>query len=204
MSETGVVKFRCEHVTCDLEPFPEFDELNACRRKLMLLGMVGVDANGIGYGNLSVRAGATNDFYITGSGTGGRPQLSLDDYARVTAYHCGANWLRCHGRQIASSESLTHATVYEADPSVRAVIHCHHAGLWAALLNAVPTTSPHVEYGTPEMASEVARLFTSDDVKATRVFVMGGHKDGIVAFGACLSEAFDALRSARDLQSIGR
>ena len=75
VSETGVVKFQCEHIAVDLALFSGFDELKACRRQLVQLEMIGVDPNGVGFGNLSVRDGKTPDFYITGSGTGGRAQL---------------------------------------------------------------------------------------------------------------------------------
>ncbi len=141
MSETGSVKFSCEHVAVELPPFAGFAELNACRQKLLQLGLIGVDANGIGFGNLSVREGETNRFCITGSGTGAIPQLALKDYARVTAYDFARNWLRCEGRAVASSESLTHAAIYEAEAAVRAVIHCHSAALWKQLLGIAPTTA---------------------------------------------------------------
>ena len=191
--ETGVVKFRCEHVVADLAPFAGFDELNACRCKLLQLRMIGVDANGIGFGNLSVRAGDTNEFYITASGSGGRAQLSLDGYAKVTGYEFAQNWIRCEGRAVASSESLTHAAIYESDPQIRAVIHCHDAGLWKQLLEHAPATSATVEYGTPAMALEVKRLFDHTPVREQQAFAMAGHADGIVAFGTNVEEAFAAL-----------
>jgi L-ribulose-5-phosphate 4-epimerase len=191
--ETGVVKFRCEHVRKELAPFAGFDELNARRRKLLQLRMVGIDANGIGYGNLSVRAGETNQFYITASGTGGRAQLSLGDYAVVTAYDFAGNWLRCEGAATASSESLTHAAVYVSDPQSRAVIHCHEQRLWRELLECGPATSGDVEYGTPEMAYEVQRLFRETNVREAQLFAMAGHADGIVAFGASVDGALSAI-----------
>ena len=197
MSETGVVKFSCEHVAADLAAFPQFDELNACRRKLLQLRMLGVDANGIGFGNLSVRAGATNEFYITGSGTGDQPQLAVRDYAKVTAHDFAKNWLRCEGRRVASSESLTHAAVYESAPHVGAVLHCHARQLWAQLLENVPSTDAAVEYGTPEMAFEVQRLFRDSDIEKHGVFAMGGHPDGIVAFGAGVGDALASLMRYR-------
>ena len=44
------------------------------------------------------------------------------------------------------------------------------------------------------MAREVQRLFTSTDVRQERIFVMGGHEDGIVAFGSTLDAAFDLIQ----------
>ena len=144
---------------------------------------MGVDSNGIGFGNLSVRDGETNSFYITGSGTGGMEELKLEHCAKVTAFDFGRNWLRCEGSTIASSESLTHAAVYESDPNAAAAIHGHDLELWAALLDQVPTTGRGVEYGTPAMADEVRRLFKMTDVKSRKIFVMAGHEGGVVAFG---------------------
>ena len=187
------IKFACEHVATELSPFSGFAELNAYRRKLLQLRLIGVDANSIGFGNLSIRDGTTNNFYITGSATSGMPELALADCARVVAYDFKRNWLRCEGSAIASSESLTHAAVYESDAKAGAVIHCHDSKLWAALLNQAPTSSKAVEYGTPEMAYEVTRLFKITDVQQRRIFVMAGHEGGIVAFGRDLEGAFAIL-----------
>ena len=91
------IKFTCEQVEVPVEigTFAGFAELNEYRRKLLELGMIGVDANGIGFGNLSIRNGATSQFYITGSGTGGISELMPSHYARVVAYDFAKNWLRC-------------------------------------------------------------------------------------------------------------
>src|ERR1700720_856274 len=124
MSETGSVKFKCEQVPIEVSRFTGFAELNRYRRKLLDLGMIGVDASGIGFGNLSVRDGATPLFYITASATAGISELMPKDYAKVVAYDFARNWLQCEGSTVASSESLTHAAVYESDSTVRAVLHC--------------------------------------------------------------------------------
>jgi ribulose-5-phosphate 4-epimerase/fuculose-1-phosphate aldolase len=167
--------------------------LNAYRCKLLQLGLLGVNANGIGFGNLSIRDGVANKFYITGSATGGKPDLTLADCARVVAYDFKQNSLRYEGTAIPSSESLTHAAVYESDTNARSVIHCHDSKLWAALLNQVPTSSKAVDYGTPEMSYEVMRLFKVTDVQGRKILVMAGHEGGVVAFGKDLEEAFVVL-----------
>jgi len=194
MAETGSVKFTCQQVPVDIGAFAGFAELNEYRRKLLELGMIGVDANGIGFGNLSIRDGATSRFYITGSGTGGISELMPSHYARVVAYDFARNWLQCEGSTVASSESLTHAAVYESDSTVFAVIHCHDMKLWAALLETeTPTTPKGVEYGTPEMAHAVRDLFKAADMKKKRIFAMAGHEGGVVAFGKNLRSAFAQL-----------
>ena len=197
MKETGSVKFGCDQVAVQLAPFAGFVELNRYRRKLVDLGLIGVDANGVGFGNVSVRDGASAQFYITGSATAGLPELTPPDCAKVIAWDFARNWLRYEGLIVASSESLTHAAVYESDPTARAVIHCHDTKLWAALLNKAPTTPRSVEYGTPEMAYAVRRLFETTDVKTKKIFVMAAHGGGIVTFGKDLPEAFGVLEHQR-------
>ena len=196
MSETGVVKFTFEHVDVALPQSAPLAELNACRRRLLQLRLLGVGADGIGFGNVSVREAGSESFYITGSGTGAARELSLTQIARVTAYDLGRNWLRCEGSTVASSESLTHATLYAVEPEAGAVIHCHSHNLWRRLRAVAPTTAGHIEYGTPEMAREVQRLFAATNVRKERIFVMGGHEDGIAAFGSRLDDAFDVIQRA--------
>src|SRR5436190_10757962 len=65
------VKFTYQRARANIGPFNTLAELNACRRKLLELRLIGLDSNGIGFGNLSVREGASRNFYITGSATGG-------------------------------------------------------------------------------------------------------------------------------------
>jgi len=174
--------------------FAGFAELNEYRRKLRELGLIGVDANGVGFGNLSIRDGATSRFYITGSATGRIADLIPSDYVRVVAYDFAKNWLRCEGPTVASSESLTHAAVYESEPTVFSVIHGHDVKLWAALLEEEATaTQKGVEYGTPEMAYAVRNLFKVTDVKRRKIFAIAGHEGGVVAFGRDLGEALRAL-----------
>jgi L-ribulose-5-phosphate 4-epimerase len=193
VSETGSVKFTCQQVAVETSRFAGFAELNRYRRKLLELGMIGVDASGIGFGNLSIRNGATSRFYITGSATGGISELTPTDYAKVVAYDFARNWLQCEGCVVASSESFTHAAVYKSDPTARAVIHCHDVKLWAALLNKVPTTPKGVEYGTPEMAYAVQHLFDITDVKTRKILVMAAHDGGLVTFGRDMQDAFRIL-----------
>ncbi|CAN5646051.1 hypothetical protein BH18VER1_BH18VER1_05620 [soil metagenome] len=193
MIETGSIKFACEHVAVELAPFAAFEDLNACRRKLLELRVLGVDVRGIGFGNLSARDAATRTFHVSGSGTGGKAELTLRDYARVTAYDFEENEVRCEGVAVASSESLTHAAVYEAEPAVGAVIHGHSRLLARRRDAAIPTTDAEVEYGTPAMAREVQRLFRETDVRERQVFLMGGHEDGFVTFGSTVEHALAVL-----------
>ena len=185
------IKFSCERVTAGLDSFDALADLNAYRRKLLDLQLIGVDPNGVGFGNLSVRDGATGNFYITGSATGGIPELTIADCAKVVACDFEKNQVRYEGSALPSSESLTHAAIYESNAKAGAVIHCHDSKLWAAALNRVPTTSKAAEYGTPEMAHEIMQLLTRSDVP--KIVVMAGHEGGILTFGKDLEEAFAVL-----------
>jgi len=198
MTVSKYVKFTFERACADIAPFDTFAELNACRRKLLGLRLIGQDSNGIGFGNLSVRDGATRNFHITGSATGGLSKLSLTDCVRVVDCDFKKNWLRYEGIAIPSSESLTHAAIYESDSITSAVIHCHDSALWRAILDRGPTSSKAVAYGTPEMAYEVMRLFKTTDVQSRKILVMAGHEGGIVTFGKNLEDAFNILMRARE------
>ena len=193
------VKFTYERARADIAPFDALTELNACRRKLVEKHLMGVYANGVGFGNLSVRDGATRNFYITGSATGGLPKLSLTDCVRVIDCDFKKNSLRYEGTAIPSSESLTHAAIYESDSMISAVIHGHDSALWAMLLDRVPTTSKTVAYGTPEMAYEIMRLFKTNDVRSREILVMAGHEGGVVTFGKNLQHAFEVLMRELEL-----
>ena len=191
------VKFTSERVNGELTPFDGFAELNAYRRKLRELRLIGVDSVGIGFGNLSMRDGATKNFYITGSATAGIAELKPADCAKVVAYDFERNWVGYEGSTVPSSESLTHAAIYKSKAIAGAVIHCHDSRSWAVILNQAPTTSKTVKYGTPEMAYEMMRLFSVTDVRSKKTLAMAGHEGGVVTFGKDLEEALTVLMDAR-------
>lgn len=189
MIDEGYVKFNCEWVKSEPLPSPDIVELNEWRTKLFRLGLIGVYPDGTGFGNVSIRIPLTNEFIVTGTQTGGIRELSGAHYTKVIAGDLDRNWLKCAGPVQASSESLTHLAIYQADQNVNAVVHTHHPGLWKHLLNQVPTTFPSVSYGTPEMAHEIFRLFSETGISKEKVLVMAGHEDGVITFGHDISEA---------------
>ena len=191
------IKFPSERVAAELTSFAGLAQLNAYRRKLIDLHLIGVDLNGVGFGNLSLRNGATYNFYITGSATEGRHDLTLSDCAKVVACDFERNCVRYEGSALPSSESLTHAAIYQSDANAGAVIHCHDSKLWAAVLNDAPTTSKNAEYGTPELAYEIMQLFRHSDMQSRKIVVMAGHEAGVVTFGKDLEQAFTVLMRER-------
>ncbi|MGB9475103.1 MAG: class II aldolase/adducin family protein [Candidatus Udaeobacter sp.] len=190
---SNYIKFSCERVAAELTSFGGLAELNEHRQKLLHLGVIGVDSNGIGFGNLSLKDGATDSFYITGSATGGIDELTLMNCAKVVTSDFERNFVRYEGSAVPSSESLTHAAIYKSDAQVEAVIHCHDSKLWGALLNQAPTTPKRAEYGTPQLAYEIMQLFTHTDAQSRKIIVTTGHEAGIVTFGKDLEEAFAVL-----------
>jgi len=187
------IKFSCECVAAEITSFDRLAELNAHRRKLLQLGLIGVDPNGIGFGNMSLRDSVTANFYITGSATGSIHELTLADCAKVVACDFERNCVQYEGSAPPSSESLTHAAIYESDATAGAVIHCHDFKLWAAVLNEAPTTSKAAEYGTPELAYEIMQLCKRTDIPSRKIIVMAGHEAGILTLGKDLGEAFAVL-----------
>ncbi len=192
MINEGYIKFNC-HWDKGAEVDEKFvREINLMRDKLFSLGWIGQYEDGIGYGNISLRhSGGT--FVITGSATGGLSNLDSNHYTLVSRYSFSRNTVYCKGPVEASSESLSHASVYEHSPESNAVIHIHSKAMWEKLLHQVPTTSQDVEYGTPAMAEEIARLFGHGQVQQQKIIAMGGHPEGIISFGSTLKEAADIL-----------
>lgn len=167
--------------------------LNQWRERLYGLGLLGAYPNGIGFGNISQRENAEGQFIISGSTTGNFAVLGPEHYTLVTGVELEQNLLHCAGPIIASSESMSHAAVYQECPWVNAVFHVHHQQLWENLLHKVPTTAAGVTYGTPEMAYSIARLLRETDLPQRRIFVMEGHPEGIFSFGKTLDEAGEVL-----------
>jgi len=190
--QEGYIKFNCHWIKAGPVSPDHTREINVWRDKLYALGLIGVYDDGIGFGNISMRYEG-NTFIITGSATGGFKQLNENDFTLVTGYDLEQNSLECKGPIIASSESLTHAALYESAPEIQAVIHVHNLEMWRRLMNRVPTTRTDAEYGTPEMAGEIKRLFRKTKVQEEKILVMGGHEEGIITFGAGMDEAGEKL-----------
>ncbi len=89
---------------------------------------------------------------------------------------------------------MTHGAIYDLGPHIRCVLHAHSPVLWhQARRLRIPTTESSVAYGTPEMAREVQRLFRETAVVERQILAMGGHEDGIVAFGRSPEETGQVL-----------
>jgi L-ribulose-5-phosphate 4-epimerase len=191
--DEGYVKYHCHWLPAEALDKQRIEELNHWRNKLYQLGLIGQYENGIGYGNISIRGEIDRQFTISGTSTGGIPVLNESYYTTVIDYDWTQNTVTCQGPIQSSSEALTHAAIYEANPNIHAVIHIHDRSLWSSLMNQVPTTRENVAYGTPEMAEEIIRLCQEDTLVEQQILVMSGHEEGIIVFGVNLDRAGNLL-----------
>jgi hypothetical protein len=191
----GVTKFVADHSP---GPLPRAARevaarLGAWRTILAQAGLVGIDParyGGVGFGNVSARLGpfpgsrGARAFLVSGTGTGGHRCVDPGDFAVVRRYDIRRNSVESVGPTTPSSESMTHGAVYDLGAHIRWVFHAHCPTVWSqAAALGLPTTAPGIDYGTVEMAREVARLARSTTLHDRGVFAMAGHTDGVVAFG---------------------
>jgi ribulose-5-phosphate 4-epimerase/fuculose-1-phosphate aldolase len=204
--QEGVIKFQLDFTPAPPLPASDLALINHWRAILYQHKLIGQDParyGGYGYGNLSMRLAPYDapptlaGFVISGSQTGDLAELGPEHYACVTTCYPAENRIVASGPIRPSSESLTHGATYGLDSAIRAVFHAHSPEIWlnAAAL-AIPVTDAHVPYGTPAMAAEVERLYAATDLAQRRIFSMGGHEDGIVAFGESAEEAGEILLAA--------
>lgn len=189
MQDEGYIKFTVDWIDERIPHNPWIPIITRTRAYCYDRGWIGRLPSGIGYGNISVRL-PDGTFLISGTQTGHKRMLTRKDFAIVSDYDIQENRLQCLGMCRASSESMTHASVYEADASIGAVIHIHNGDLWQQYLHQLPTTDPAIPYGTPAMAEAVQSLVKR---YPGQVIVMGGHEGGLIAYGESLRRAQQQL-----------
>ncbi len=195
MIDEGYIKFDSHWRNTGPLDNAEIESLNRWRRPIYDAGLIGqYEEHGIGFGNLSVRAtAAQRQFIISGSQTGHLRDLGAEHYALVEDYDIDRNRVYSIGAREASSETMTHAAIYELDPEIGAVVHVHSEAMWAGLKGSAATTDADVAFGTPEMAREFQRLFRETDFRKTGIAVMAGHDSGLVSTGSNLQEAAERI-----------
>lgn len=203
----GVTLFNVQHENRPLDERvhgPAARMLSAWRVILGHLRLLGQDParyEGLGYGNVSARVGPFGDigrgrrrFLITGTRTAGVAHATLREFCLVESWDIGQNRVTSTGPVGPSSESLTHAALYDASPAIRVVLHAHAPEIWQqARALGLPITQERAANGTPAMAVEVQRIFREGTFASTRIAAMGGHPDGVIAFGRDAAEAGLAL-----------
>ena len=202
--EEGYIKFKCLLVGEDFNfSKDQFLLIENWRERFYKLNLIGAYPNGIGFGNISIRFKEGNNFIISGSATGNYKHLKMEHYALVTDFSINENSLSYIGRVKASSESLSHAVIYETSDLINGIIHVHSKLLWDRLIDKIPTTNQLVTYGTPEMAMELKKTLLNNKLESGGIIVMGGHEEGIISFGKDLKSAAKLLLDKRKEVLIG-
>ncbi|MGB5439329.1 MAG: class II aldolase/adducin family protein [Gammaproteobacteria bacterium] len=184
----------------------DLGDLNRWRGILRRRGLIGQEPGrygGYGFGNVSQRLTpftaerGKRAFVISGTQTAALEKLDNRHYALVSGWDIGRNRVLASGPVKPSSESLTHAMIYDLDDTLRAVLHVHSPHIWKAAADLdIPLTDSSAEYGTAAMAVEVRRLFEQTTVRQTGIFAMGGHEDGVVSFARDVEQAGQVLLNA--------
>lgn len=194
MDEKGYVQFQCNWSEAPPLAEAQITKLNLLRDKLYGAGLVGVDSNGIGFGNVSIRLGDSCQFVISGTQTGSHATLGPEHYATVTRFDIAQNTVWATGPCGPSSEAMSHAVCYQACDEIQVIAHVHNHGMWEELLEKLPTTHQQAQAGTPAMAYAIERLFGRSDLTQQKLLVMAGHQDGVIAFGADCQEVVEIFR----------
>lgn len=188
--EDGIIKYRCHwDRSLAIEKF-NLDSIIYWRDKAFDLGYIGIYENGIGFGNISRRE--DDGFLVSGSATGNLIKTTFENYALVNKWDIKKNQLWCSGAVQASSESLTHAIIYDTLPMVNSILHIHNAELWEKYYSILPSTAKEIEYGTPEMALAIQELILKSG-SSTGIFLMKGHEEGLISFGSNFDQVFESL-----------
>jgi ribulose-5-phosphate 4-epimerase/fuculose-1-phosphate aldolase len=200
----GVIRFELDFRPGPAIPWDLLRDLNAWRTVLHRLGLTARDPlryGGLAFGNVSLRSldmpqteGSGPLFLVSGSQTGGLPVLDARHYCWVTGYDHLRHRIAATGPIQPSSETMTHAAAYAAEPDLACVIHVHSPEIW---LNAkalgLPVIGPEIGYGTAEMAAALSELVRQHKGK---LIAMAGHRDGIVSYGRTVAEAGERLIAA--------
>lgn len=195
--QEGVIQYHYQLQT-HATPWPAdlLHELNFWRNTLLDAGWIGQQPEcygGLGFGNLSHRLpqpGQPDAFLITASQTGHLKPLPADSWTLITHASLDTNQIQASGQQPPSSESLSHAAIYQTRMTANAVIHVHCPQLWQqAIEQDCPATPARTPYGTPAMAKAIQNQANNDH----GLLVMLGHQDGLLAWGKDLAEAANQL-----------
>ena len=199
----GIIKYNLDYTPSAPLPWTTVKEISHWRQIMVEAKLIGQDPDrysGYGFGNISCRLlplDAPSDhrrFVISGTQTGHKRTLTAEDFCTIESWDLERNSIVAHGPMQPSSESLTHAVLYGLDPSVRWVIHVHCPELWhAAGQLQMPQTHSDIPNGTVAMTRDVKRLFAETPVAKWQLFAMGGHEDGLVAFGPTARSAANAI-----------
>jgi ribulose-5-phosphate 4-epimerase/fuculose-1-phosphate aldolase len=205
----GVIKFNYELIDAEL-PCELFSDLRECRNKLFVSGLIGVyksgEMRGIGYGNVSKRVNwnGKEGFIITGSQTGHITKLPCEKYCFIEDYNIEKNFVRALGKIKPSSEALSHASIYEQNEKIKAVVHVHSKEIFAASKTlGLPYTGERASYGSVALAKELAKAFKEFGLGSEGIIITLGHEEGVFSWAENIARAseiiLDALKKAKEM-----
>jgi ribulose-5-phosphate 4-epimerase/fuculose-1-phosphate aldolase len=183
----GIIKYNFDFQQTEPLSKELWCEIEEVRERLYRLNMIGVYPNGIGFGNISQRIN-NKSFVITGTQTGDLSHLSSEHYSLVVEFDDSKFYLKSKGAIKASSEALTHGTIYNLSDDINAVIHIHSLHLWKFMIAKNFLITNNVPYGSQEMIDDIKNLYTINSLSNSK-FAMVGHEEGIIIFGKNIKEA---------------
>ena len=176
MAEVFVgVKFQTDFVG-RRPPFdPRLAELVQWCHTLASWGVVGDTV-----GNLSFR---TTNGYIISRTAANLATITTEEFVEVVEADVAGRSLTVIGAYEPSSESMMHATLYQARAEVKAVFHGHSEKLLTAATRLrIAVTEQEQPYGTPQLSEEIVKILAWHNL-----FIMRDH--GFVSLGRTMSEA---------------
>jgi ribulose-5-phosphate 4-epimerase/fuculose-1-phosphate aldolase len=195
VASDGVIQFQLHHRAAPPPDAAATEVLSGLRDALHARGWIGRDParyGGLGYGNVSRRLEAVA-FLVSATQTGHLSTLAALHWVTVTAASPATNELWSEGASKPSSESLTHAAIYQACVATF-VCHIHHPALWNAVCfgaMALPMTPASATYGTPAMAAALSHISTTTNLPFAAA--MSGHQDGLMAASDSPAELLELL-----------
>jgi hypothetical protein len=188
MIDEGVIKFKFKLKPA--KPFSSADymSIEKWRATFFEMKLIGeYPREKVGYGNMSERIEATEQFIITGTQTGKKESLNGSHYTKVTNCNLSKCYVEATGPIAPSSETLTHYAIYSTCSQVKAIFHVHDKVLWNYMISKeMESTSEKVSYGSEAMAQEASKCIGH---KTNGAFVMKGHQDGVIIYGSSPQQA---------------
>jgi methylthioribose-1-phosphate isomerase len=201
LSGEGYVKYTTIHTWAPAIEASQFSELNNARTRLFNLGLLGVNPQGVGFGNVSIRLKG-GEFLISGTATGAAPELTSAEYCLVNSFDLAQNRIVSMGPVQASSEAMTHGAVYQSCSGAKCVIHIHSGFIFNGMIrDKYPATAKNAAYGTPEIAFAISQCVQELGTDEGAV-VLAGHAEGIIVWGPTVERALKIVQSL-DIQYGG-
>jgi len=196
-SGEGYVKYTAIYTKAPAIKTPHWAELNNARTKLFSFGLLGVNPQGVSFGNVSMRFKG-DEFLISGTATGVAPELTPAEYCLVNSFDLAQNRIVSTGPIRASSEAMTHGAVYRSCSGANCVIHVHSGIIYRGMIrDGCLATDKDAVYGTPEIALALAKCVQELGTDEGVVY-MAGHDEGIIVWGPTVERALKLILTLND------